>query len=276
MPDMRRFAASLTAIVLTTCPAWAQAEDNVLALGDGTIYSRSLAALTILFVTAVLLENAFATIFNWRVFLTYFSSRGVRTPVMVAISLIVVNAFDLDVLANLIAAYKSAGDPDPNAFAKMVADTTGPTSTFVTALILAGGSAGVHRIMLGLGYRDTAPEDKATSKPPKTEAWVAIKVKRVDAVGDILVRIEAVSTPGAPEAPAALAGTISAQRPSLAELLFRNVSRFPQNGGYSVKPNVPHRITVEGKDSGGTSLTALSGELYVLAPGSIVDLNVTL
>src|SRR5689334_10304627 len=38
-------------------------------LPGGQIYEKSLAALTMLFVLAVLLENAFAVIFNWRVFL---------------------------------------------------------------------------------------------------------------------------------------------------------------------------------------------------------------
>ncbi len=43
---------------------------NPLALDDNAIYRRSLAALTMLFVVAVLLESAFSVIFNWRVFLT--------------------------------------------------------------------------------------------------------------------------------------------------------------------------------------------------------------
>src|SRR6516225_10013948 len=62
---------------------------NPLGLSD-TVYSTSLSVLTMLFVVALLLESAFSTIFNWRVFLTYFSTRGVKTIIMIVISLIIV------------------------------------------------------------------------------------------------------------------------------------------------------------------------------------------
>ena len=45
---------------------------------------------------AVLLENAFSIIFNWRVFLTYFSLRGMKTLVMIIVSFIVVAVFNID------------------------------------------------------------------------------------------------------------------------------------------------------------------------------------
>src|SRR5262245_36833597 len=57
----------------------AKAPANELALGSDAIYKSSLAALTMLFVVAVLVESALNPIFNWRVFLTYFSSTGVKT-----------------------------------------------------------------------------------------------------------------------------------------------------------------------------------------------------
>lgn len=66
----------------------AEAAKSEVALGKNALYEKSLAALTMLLVLAVLLENAFSVIFNWRVFLTYFSLRGVKTIVMVTVSLI--------------------------------------------------------------------------------------------------------------------------------------------------------------------------------------------
>jgi hypothetical protein len=140
-------------LLLVAAAAVAAAPDNPLTLGDQAIYEKSLAALTMLFVIAILLENAFAIIFNWRVFLAYFSSRGVKTIVMIVGSLIVVNVFDVDIVASLISAYKAAAEP------------SGPVSKFITALILAGGSTGVYNRMYALGYRSERREAELNAKP---------------------------------------------------------------------------------------------------------------
>jgi hypothetical protein len=278
---------SLVATMLSLAPAALAQSDpagsNALALGNSEIYARSFAALTMLFVIAVLLESAFATIFNWRVFLTYFSLRGVRTLIMVAISLVVVNLFDVDILANIIAAYKLTPNPDAGAsalaFERAVAATSGPISLFVTALILAGGSAGVYNVLSALGYRNEKREEEIFPKPPKDKAWVAIRVTRVDSVGQILVKV-AERKPGEAgvpaDIPAPIAGTIYARRPSLRELLLRNTNRFPQNGGYTVTQYKIYSISVEGKDKDGTMIRKLDDQLFVFAPGAIVDLDVAL
>src|SRR5262245_59081345 len=279
---------SLVAIMLVSLAPAALAQSdlalsNALALGNSEIYARSLAALTMLFVIAVLLESAFATIFNWRVFLTYFSLRGVRTLIMVAISLVVVNIFDVDILANIIAAYKLTPNPDAGAsalaFEREVAATSGPVSLFVTALILAGGSAGVNNVLSALGYRNERREEEIFPKPPKDKAWIAVRVTRVDSVGQILVKV-AERTPGETgvpaDIPAPIAGTVYARRPSLRELLLRNTNRFPQNGGYTVTQHKIYSISVEGKDKDGTMIRKLDDQFFVFAPGAIVDLDVTL
>jgi hypothetical protein len=263
--------AAAVIVAFTAFPAMAQtAASNPIALTDD-IYAKSLSALTILLVTAVLLESAFATIFNWRVFLTYFSLRGVKTIVMVIISLLVVKLFNLDVLASLIAAYKT-----PKGALESVAVESGAVSQFVTALILAGGSNGVYNLLSALGYRSNREEEVAP-KPREDEAWVAIRVKRQNAVGEVQVSIQ----PAAPlaagtPAPSAIAGTIGFKRPSLLELLLRNTNRFPQNGGYVVKPNLPYSIFVEGKDANGTLIKGLDQKLYVFSPRAVVDFEVTL
>ncbi|NJO37350.1 MAG: hypothetical protein HC871_06670, partial [Rhizobiales bacterium] len=135
--------------------AWAQ-DANPLALGDEAIYGKSLAALTILLVLAILIENALAVIFNWRVFLTYFSLRGIRTPIMIAVAFVVARLFEIDLVAALMAAYGS-----PNA-------DSGPVSMFLTALILGGGSSSVNNIMVALGLRERARADAIAPKAPPT------------------------------------------------------------------------------------------------------------
>ena len=246
------------------------AASNPLTLDNDQIYRKSLAALTMLFVIAVLLENAFSVIFNWRVFLAYFSVRGVKTIIMIAISLLIVNAFGIDVMASLIAAYKSP----PNAPVDP-ASISGPVSLFVTALILAGGSAGVNKIMTALGFRSDRREEDVIPRPPSNKAWVAVRVNRQRAASDVFVRIREVG-PADANAPAPIAGVVGLKRTRLSGLLFRDINRFPQNGGYTVLPNFVYAISVEAKDAEGNALKALDGQSYVFATGAIVDFDVTL
>jgi len=231
--------------------------------GDN-IYAESLTALTKLFVLAILIESALSVIFNWRVFLTYFSLRGVRTIIMIAVSYFVVAVFNIDIVAELINVYQ----PDE-------AHTRGNLPTeFITALILAGGSAGVHNIMRGLGYRSGAREEEVAPQPPRNEAWIAVWATRKEAVGEIFVTVRQVTVRGA--GPAPIAGVIGARRPSLRELLLRNFDRFPQNGGYTVEPDKVYEITVEGKNKEGERLAPIDGEKFSFARGAIVDFDVTI
>jgi hypothetical protein len=244
---------------------------NAMTLNNPEIYNKSLAALTMLFVIAVLLENAFAVIFNWRVFLAYLSLRGVKTIVMIVSSLLVVYTFHLDVMASLIAAYKSpsSGSPiDPDLI-------SGPVSRFITALILSGGSAGVNRIMTALGFRSPRTQDEVAPRPPANRAWVAIRVIRQEAVSEVFVRIREIG-PADANSPAPMAGVITFKRAGLSALLFPNTNRFPQSGGYTVLPNVVYSICVESKDVGGTIVRALDNQNYVFAVGAIVDFLVVL
>ncbi len=235
-------------------------------LGDTSIYEKSLAALTMLFVLAVLLENAFAIIFNWRVFLTYFSLRGVKTIIMIAVSLAIVVVFNIDIVASLVDAYRPGS-----------ASASGALSKFVTALILAGGSSGVHNIMHGLGYRSDRRDDELDARPPKDKAWLAVRVIPERSVGEALVKIKKIGSAATVEkAPAPIAGTIAFRRPALAELLFRSSNRYPKNGGHTLSPDVVYEVAVEGRDRNGERLTALDGEKFVFAPGAIVDLVVKL
>jgi len=270
-------ASALSLAMFEQSAAFAQADIRPVGLSDA-VYSTSISALTVLFVMAVVLESAFAVIFNWRIFLAYFSTKGVKTIVMVVVSLILVYAFNLDVVASLIAAYKlpaaSAAPLDTSLFATEAAKVSGTVSKVTTALVLAGGSAGVHNLMYALGFRSNR-EAEIEPTPPQDEAWVAVKVKRVNAVGQVQVVVSKVDTvPQGVDAPPAIAGSIGFSRPRLSDLLLRNIDRFPQNGGYVVKPNEPYRILVEGADKNGTTITRLGDRYYVFAPRAIVDFQV--
>lgn len=263
-------------LAFTTASLAAPANANPLGLSD-TVYSMSLSVLTMLFVVALLLESAFSTIFTWRVFLTYFSTRGVKTIVMILISLIVVNVFDLDVIATLVATFKlpeplPAGETKDTAMAKLVAAQAGYTSKFITSLILAGGSGGIYNLMVALGLRSQR-ENEINPKPPAGQAWVAVRVKRVNAKGPVTVSVTEQAQ--APVDALRIAGSISFRHPPLITLLLRNIDRFPQNGGYVVAPNKAYLIKVEGRDESGHPISTLGGT-YVFAERAIVDLEAEL
>lgn len=242
---------------------------NPLALGNSGIYEKSLAALTLLFVVAVLLESAFSAIFDWSVFLAYFSRTGTKTLVMVVVSLIVVNVFEIDILASLVSAYKA--EPIHS----------GALSKFITALILSGGSAGVYNLMHALGYRNDSRTAQMAARPPKDKAWVSVRVKRVEAVGAVQVTVRALglaSTYAGGASPSPIAGTVSFNRRPVVELFLRSSSRFPQSGGHELAPDTVYQIDVEGIKPDGTVIRkpVVLGSLVVLAPGAIADFAVDL
>ncbi|MBH5386666.1 hypothetical protein [Bradyrhizobium diversitatis] len=271
------FVTTVAAICwLASATAGLAATVNPLGLSD-VVYSTSLSVLTMLFVVALLLESAFSTIFNWRVFLTYFSTRGVKTIIMIAISFIVVYVFSFDAIASLIAAFKlpeqpPAGMTKDDELRKFVAQETGAVSKFITSLILAGGSAGIYNLMVALGFRSQR-ETEVDPKPPVGQAWVAVRVKRVNAVGPVNVIVAEQAQ--LPTDVLQIAGSIRFTRPSLKELLLRNVDRFPQNGGYVVAPNKAYVVKVEGRDERGNAIFALGGT-YAFAERAIVDFDVNL
>jgi hypothetical protein len=227
-------------------------------------YNASLAALTQLLVLAVLLENAFALLFNWRVFLTYFSLRGVRTIIMIVISLVVVLQFNLDIVASLIAVYRS----NP---ATTVADGSGWLSKLITAMIVAGGSAGVNNILAALGYRNDRAETEEKRRPPKDQAWISVRAQRENAQGPIWVQV--VESKVLDSATATISGTLGTRVPNLLELLWRNRDRFPANGGHVVRPNVSYEISLKSQDREGKPLDVPVG-VYAFTPGAIVDFDV--
>ena len=111
--------------------------------GDN-VYDASLKAITILLVVAVLLESALAVIFNWRVFRAYFSVAGLKTLISFVVSLFIVQGFGLDIMSRLLSVYEQ-GDFQSNLGTQLL-----------TALIIAGGSSGVNKLLVAFGYRDNS------------------------------------------------------------------------------------------------------------------------
>lgn len=239
--------------------ALAQVDGSPAATLSTSVYEESFQALVELFVLAILIENALAVLFNWSIFLTYFNVRGIKTIIMVVVSYLMVETFNIDTVGQLFAFY-SGTEHDPRF-----------SSQFLTALILSGGSSGVHSLMRALGYRDRDRASEVNPRPGTTKAWIAVHVQRASDTGPVHVSVsDAVSPPA--DLPA-LAGTIGFKRPSLLELMFQNANRFPGSGGYELEANKAYRICVTA--TGEPEATKLKfDETHRFAPGAIVDFEV--
>jgi hypothetical protein len=255
----------LTVFSVFAVASSAYALDSSVALNNDQIYKDSLAALTMLFVLAVLLESALTVIFNWRLYLVIFNSRGVKTLIMLIFAWVAVDQLGIDIMADLLGSYIEPG-PESQ-----------PLTKFITALILAGGSAGVNNLMVTLGYRNASASERKVPKPLPTQAWVSIRVARNKVQGPIFIRINK-TTPAPQTTPIALAGTIT-QLPlwrKIVGVFFRNPNYFPQSGGYVVETGKAYDIQVEGMDEHGKKVPGSINGVYSFAPGAIVDLDVTL
>lgn len=259
----RMITLAISLLFLFSLNAFAQADGSVVepVIAKGSnIYTESLAALTKLFVLAVLVESALSLIFNWRVFLEFFNKRAIKTLVMFLVSLTVVRTFDIDIVAQLMKVYTPDSQPGDL------------MSTVLTALIVAGGSSGVNNLFVALGFRSRVADQAV--QPPRKEAWIAILVNRASATtGEVLVRISEDKSATTAEHDS-IAGSMN-PRKKLRDLFFPNRNRFPNSGGYKLEANKVYKITVVGKDATGAERKGLGGT-YSFAPRAIVDLDVKL
>lgn len=235
-------------------------------MGSGEFYNASLRALVILFVMAILIESALAVIFNWRLFLELFYGRGVKTLVMIVVSLLAVWTFNIDVVHTMLGQYGLVSGDDG-----------GTLSRVLTALVLAGGSAGVYRILVALGYREERSEAEVRPRPKKDRAWISVKVLRRSAIGPVYVRV----TEAGPVTPASspqLAGVVAPRGfwATLGSVFLLDRNRFPQAGGYELETGKDYRIEVMGRDETGAPVPSDIDGTYNFAPGAIIDFTARL
>jgi hypothetical protein len=136
----------------------------------------------------------------------------------------------------------------------------------LTAMVIAGGSAGVNRLFQQLGFRPVGP---GTPPPPsldETQAWVAVSILRDKAVGSVDVQLNS-----------EVAGTISGSSPKGRFLRYfvRDKGRHPQTGGRTVKAGETYEIVVVGYDAAGNAVTPQPPKWgpHKIAPRAIVDVE---
>jgi hypothetical protein len=248
---------------------------------DPALIGKTTRLLFAMLILAVILESAFAVVFNWRVFLEFFDGRGVRTVVMFLAAYLIIKSFNIDFVADLMNIYISQV-------------TSSFETRFLTALVLAGGSASVNSLMVALNLRQNRKAENIAPKPPKTKAWVALKVHRN--LAERIVEITQQSTPVVDgSTPQRLMGVIRPQNvlQRLAKYFWRDVERVPMTAGIEVDPGFEYTFIIRGVnehdeviycDASGVLLKKKEEKeeytptprSYVFAAGAIVDFEVTL
>jgi len=255
---------AFTESVVFTNPTSHSVEVTVVP-GDGAIYQQAFKSLFVLFVLALLLESGLAVLFRWRPFLVYFDGRGVKTVVSVVLALLFVWSFDMDIVTDLVNVYSQRATPFKHGFEGYV----------ITALILAGGSAAVNSIFVALGFRSVITHADIAPKPPQTEGWISVTLLRKDAIGPVDVLIGAPPVVPAPRSP--IAGTITGgtRFTRFIRLFLRDASRFPMSGGYSVPAGSLCQVQLRGVSANGKDVTSRVWGPETIAPGAIIDLELT-
>jgi len=246
-----RMLAMLGVFAGAMSPALAQG-----ATTDANVYAGAGQTVFALIALALVLESGLALIFNWRPFVETFNARAVRPLVALVVALIVVFTFNLDLMTALI-----------NAVSTQPLAANSSTGLILTAMVIAGGSAGMNSLLVGLGFREVKTPETAP-KPPPTKAWISVRALGKRVKGDIAVYI------GKDDNGIPRVGTISGSSPSGWRRFFLiDRGRFPHYGGYELDPaGGPYSVALKTAD--GSVVGTWKPEK--LGPGAIVDLNIAL
>lgn len=232
---------------------------------------EALRILAAAFVLAVLLESAFELMFNWRLFQEYFVGKAWRTPIMFAISLLVVRQFGFDPLAQVFNAYQGGAPQDKGDW----------LTSILSAMILAGGSVGVNRIMASLGIRSPFPKiEQERARLSEQEAYLSVTVCTKDGAKQFAVNMaESANDPGTPQ----VLGIIGGNREGrLRNLFFPTSLRIPRSGGMRVAVDKSYRISVtdlrtrEVYDIYGSPTSVATAPALRFSPRSFVDIVIVL
>ncbi|MDG2532847.1 hypothetical protein P6144_04255 [Sphingomonas sp. HITSZ_GF] len=230
------------------------------------VIAESGKALIVLFVLAAILESALAWFFNLPVVAGLFNGRNFKPIISCGLALAVTYGFQSVLLIGLFANYGY--------------DTAGADAQFlcrlIESLVLAGGSAGVNRLLRNLGIRPIDPIAESNPTPQPLDAWISVTHRRSGTKGPVDVEIGTTAADGT--VVWAIAGQVRGGSPlsGFASWLLRDRSRFPGSGGYVVTPGVPIQVRLAWTKSDGTVLLSPAWGPYALADRAIVDIDLTL
>ena len=170
--------------------------------------------------------------------------------------------FELDIVTALI----NASNPD----APKPVNTGGQ---ILTALVLAGGSAGVNSILVALGFRQVTTQ-QTQPRPRPDKAWISVRAVRKSGTTssiDVLIGPEITLASGGKEPP--FVGTITGTSGmGVVSFFALDRGRYPNYGGHEVDSN--QEIFIVLRDSEKKTDLATWGP-HKLAQGAIVDLDLS-
>lgn len=260
---MNRLLACV-ALLLAGLPSVAAAAEPAAPGFGPDVFEQAGRAVFYLFVMAVILESALALLFNWKPFVENLVPRAVRPVIAFLAAILVVHLLGMDVVAALA---NALGEPNAP---KHPVTTTGKV---ITAMVIAGGSAGVNTMLIALGFRSVRTPETTAPKPPPQMAWLAVRALDGKSRGDLFVYLT--SPPGGGNA---LLGVIKG-RSKPASILSWFVSdrgRLPSYGGHTVQPGQDYVIQVHGTDENGVPLPPATYGPLQFAKGAVVDIDVKL
>ncbi|MGB3315236.1 MAG: hypothetical protein WBB85_12550 [Albidovulum sp.] len=231
--------------------------DGASVFGSNQTYDASLKALFILFVLAIVVESGLQLLFRWRPYLRTFNTSGTNALIAFAFSWFFVAFFELDIASRLVNAYLGISNGFDNSTVGYI----------LTAMIIAGGSAGVNRVFRAFGIRPLGPPAEVAGPKDDTTAWISVTIARNEAVGPITVLY---GEPGQE----AVVGTVNgtSDRGWFSSLFLRNKGRFPESGGYSVNATTDQRaIRVFAQDKEGKPIPVLVWGPFAIGPRAIID-----
>ncbi|MEW4459998.1 hypothetical protein AB1K42_18060 [Roseibium algicola] len=225
--------------------------------GSDQTYDASLKALFILFILAIVVESGLQLVFRWRPYIQTFNTSGANALVAFGFSWFFVSFFQLDIASRLVNAYLGVSGGFDNS-------TVGYA---LTAMIIAGGSAGVNRVFRAFGVRPLGPPASVVGPKDDTIAWISATITRENSVGPIAILY------GAP-GKEAVVGTIpgTGNRSRLASLFLRNPNRFPESGGYRIRvTDEPQVIRFSALDADGRAIEVPEWGPHAIGPRAIID-----
>lgn len=119
--------------------------------------ARTGEVLFLFLVLSVVVESAMSVIFDWRIFIRHFEGRGVKTPFIVGTTFLLFLKYDLDIIYDLLVALGRDASPSI-------------VGTFLTALLVAGGSGGIFRIFSRLGIRSPAARRRKAEEERRSDS----------------------------------------------------------------------------------------------------------
>ena len=214
-------------------------------------------------IVVVLVESAMSTLFTWRVYRAVFNHRALKTPIMLAVGLMIVWGFGDHIFWRAPWCWSGA---------MQAGDTRSLLTQVVSAMIIAGGSSGINTLLQNLGL----PALVLPDAPPRpqlaaTEAWISVQVNGGQPGEAFHVAIAPLATTAGP----ALAGSVEVKRfwHGVREAWRSESNRFPNYGGWSLEANKGYKIeVVDVRSAPPTSTAVFEGSF---APRAIIDFQVT-